>query len=540
MLRRFVVALCASCTLCHCLTATPWQEFAETDAPLYDHHVHVLSPELIAHWKVAGMPFSREERAYTDPLHILESQNLEGAFLVSMAHVYTGALLAANQEIRNNEQEWVQRENDFVARCVQRDPIRLAGFFSVNPLRDYSFDEMNRCREIDGLVGLKLHLPACEIDLLDPEHVKKLKQAMAWAVEHRIPVLVHIMTVDEDAAREKAHMFWNDVMKYHADVGLIVAHLGGAGGYNDISRAVLEEYEAACQSNARLRVGDTRFDLSGAVILEETDGIPATSQENCDALARHIQQIGAEHFFFASDYPVFEVADAQRGLRKKLPLTEDEFEAVFTNRHPLFTSRKELATIRLPDLRKELLEREARDQRARRALMPANGQRGDEVQIDQSKIMELMAVDKENREWLKQQVDEHGWLGRSLVGTDGSGAAWLLVQHADTDRAFQRECLDLMTAAGADEVFMKNVAYLTDRVLVGEGKPQRYGTQVGVVDGKVRFEECEDPDNLNLRRAEMGLGTIEEYLQVIREVFNLPDDDELDNDEKPDDNDENP
>ncbi|MGI9518909.1 MAG: amidohydrolase family protein [Pirellulaceae bacterium] len=269
MLRQFAVALFALCCFCQFLTAAPWQESAEqsADVPLYDDHVHVLSPELIAHWKAAGMPFSREDRAYSDPLHILESQSLDGAFLVSMAHVYTGSSLAANQEIRDNEQEWVQRENDFVAQCVQQDSTRLVGFFSVNPLRDYSLGEMNRCREIDGLFGLKLHLPACEVDLLDPEHVEKIKQAMAWAVEHRMPVLVHIMTVGESGAREKARVFWNDVMKSNADVGLIVAHLGGAGGYNDLSRAVLEEYEAACQSNARLRVGDTRFALSGAILL---------------------------------------------------------------------------------------------------------------------------------------------------------------------------------------------------------------------------------------------------------------------------------
>ena len=151
------------------------------------------------------------------------------------------------------------------------------------------------------------------------------------------------------------------------------------------------------------------------------------------------------------------------------------------------------------------------------------------MDIDPELVATRMKVDKENREWLKEQIAEHGWLGKSQVGTDGAAAAWLLVQHADMDREFQKECLELMVAAGPEEVAPRNVAYLTDRVLVAEGKPQRYGTQASMVDGKLKLQECEDPDNLDARRAEVGLGPIEEYLQVMREAYNLQEDED-DND----------
>ena len=87
------------------------------------------------------------------------------------------------------------------------------------------------------------------------------------------------------------------------------------------------------------------------------------------------------------------------------------------------------------------------------------------------------------------------------------------------DRKFQNRCLELMTAMGPDEVNMANVAYLTDRVLVGQGKLQRYGTQFGMSDGELKMQECEDPDNLDKRRKEVGLGTIAEYKEVMQQAY---------------------
>jgi len=47
---------------------------------------------------------------------------------------------------------------------------------------------------------------------------------------------------------------------------------------------------------------------------------------------------------------------------------------------------------------------------------------------------------------LKALVKANGWPHLSLVGAEASQAAWLLVQHADTDRSWQREALEQMEA----------------------------------------------------------------------------------------------
>jgi hypothetical protein len=65
-----------------------------------------------------------------------------------------------------------------------------------------------------------------------------------------------------------------------------------------------------------------------------------------------------------------------------------------------------------------------------------------------------------------------------LVGEEGSIAAWVIAQHLDHDPALQRRCLELLErAVAAADADAESLAFLTDRVLVNEGRPQRYGTQ---------------------------------------------------------------
>jgi DNA-directed RNA polymerase subunit RPC12/RpoP len=149
------------------------------------------------------------------------------------------------------------------------------------------------------------------------------------------------------------------------------------------------------------------------------------------------------------------------------------------------------------ELRAELLRRVEIDQVARKAL-------------DADAMRE---ADAENLPWIKAVIAEHGWPGAALVGTDGAHSAWLLAQHADADPAFQRECLDLLTAAvEAGEARMRELAYLTDRVLLAEGQPQVYGTQVTRRGDEWSPRNLGDPDGVDARRAAAGLGPLAEYL----------------------------
>jgi hypothetical protein len=136
-------------------------------------------------------------------------------------------------------------------------------------------------------------------------------------------------------------------------------------------------------------------------------------------------------------------------------------------------------------------------------------------------VRKMNSIDRENTGKLNQMVLTYGWPTVSMVGKEGAKNAWLLVQHADANPLFQRKCLDLMTSLlQQNEVDKRNYAYLVDRVLVAEGKPQRYGSQFEKgPDGNWRPKTIEDPENVDKRRAEMGMETLAEYRKLIEQAY---------------------
>lgn len=167
-------------------------------------------------------------------------------------------------------------------------------------------------------------------------------------------------------------------------------------------------------------------------------------------------------------------------------------------------------------LRAELLAMRAEDQAMRRGVA-ANITRWD-PQVDRRHTTRLRAI-----------LSEHGYPGKSLVGEDGASAAWLIAQHSDHDRDFQREFLARMAVAvNSGEADPSNYAYLTDRVFLATGKSQVYGTQFQQEGDSITLLPVEDPQRLDERRHSVGLQDETEYLMFalvlprIRQTFQIP------------------
>jgi hypothetical protein len=112
-----------------------------------------------------------------------------------------------------------------------------------------------------------------------------------------------------------------------------------------------------------------------------------------------------------------------------------------------------------------------------------------------------------NGDRLREILDARGWPTAAQVGEQAAQCAWLVAQHADRQLDVQRRALELLAGAvAAGTAPARQEAFLRDRVLVNEGRPQVYGTQVaGVVDGVPVPWPVEDPDGMDDRRAAVGI-----------------------------------
>lgn len=163
-------------------------------------------------------------------------------------------------------------------------------------------------------------------------------------------------------------------------------------------------------------------------------------------------------------------------------------------------------------LRQQLLSLAAADQAVRQGAALADSMR------DTAFVRRMAARDSLDAAALRAIIARFGWPRKSLVGARGAHAAFLIAQH---NASLQHEALARMRRLPAGEVSPSDLALLEDRVLVSEGKPQRYGTQLRLSsDGRrMVFPPIEDVEHLDARRAAVGLPPIPVYLCVMRTLY---------------------
>ncbi|TQS24416.1 hypothetical protein FLX08_00705 [Microbispora hainanensis] len=138
----------------------------------------------------------------------------------------------------------------------------------------------------------------------------------------------------------------------------------------------------------------------------------------------------------------------------------------------------------------------------------------------QERMAQWRSIDRDNTAWLRSVVGARGWPLLSQVGEEAALAAWLLAQHADASPEVQREFhRALSDAVSRNEAKPAHLAYLEDRIRVGSGRPQLYGTQFFRDDSGFRPHPIEDADRLDDRRAAMGLEPFSQYEAQMRRLY---------------------
>lgn len=111
-------------------------------------------------------------------------------------------------------------------------------------------------------------------------------------------------------------------------------------------------------------------------------------------------------------------------------------------------------------------------------------------------------------------IQQYGYPGKTMVGADRQDVIWLILQHSPLEK--QEQYFPLIDAAAQKGEMSKSAwALMVDRIRMRKGQPQIYGSQVvpDEVTGGNKFFTIEDEANVNKRRAEVGLGPLEEYAQ---------------------------
>ncbi len=129
---------------------------------------------------------------------------------------------------------------------------------------------------------------------------------------------------------------------------------------------------------------------------------------------------------------------------------------------------------------------------------------------------DLTSINEGHAQAVRTFVSQYDFPTKSNASEKAYKAAVLVVLHSG-DVSMLDASIAAISEASSDQVDRKDIAFMTDRRLVLQGKPQRYGTQYMVgPDGAIDFIEIEDRSGLDARREELGMGPFAQYERYVR------------------------
>ena len=120
-------------------------------------------------------------------------------------------------------------------------------------------------------------------------------------------------------------------------------------------------------------------------------------------------------------------------------------------------------------------------------------------------------VDRENLVKVISLIENCGMPTLDDVNSKQISAIWLVFQHADNQN--RKKYLPILEkSANNGDLRKSNIAMMKDRILMIDGEPQIYGTQVVNNGNGWVLYDLKQPESVNERRAEFGFEPIEDYL----------------------------
>ncbi len=248
---------------------------------IIDSHVHIF-PDKIAEKAVAGISgFYDLAMKYDGKLETVLNEGrkagIDRFLILSVATV----------------PEQVASINNFLADCVKRHSDKLIGFCAMHPDFPDPESELERAREM-GLIGIKLHPDFQRFDIDDERAFRIYRYA-----EGKMPVLFH--TGDFRTGWSKPEKLAR-IMDRFPDLDVIASHFGGWTEWD--------------RTPEIFKGKNVYVDTSSTMYTVPPERIRAM-----------IDSFGADHVFFGTDYPMWDMNDELSRL-SRIPLTPEEREMI--------------------------------------------------------------------------------------------------------------------------------------------------------------------------------------------------------------------
>ncbi len=304
---------CAAASMAHAqnLAAPP----SATTAPLVangaalDVHTHIASQRLTDIFTGGGVPSAGAE----DLIARLDEGNVRRAVILSAAYL--------GEAVGFTDDSNMALENDFVAAEVAKYPDRLIGFCGINPLYASAAAEVDRCLDLPGMLGVKIHLEGSGVDLTRQADFDGLNAVFDRIAARDAPMLMHVadrwgLSPTGDAL---AHLA--TILGAHPDVR--VAHAHCAGNTDD---HMIETWLRVRQSGYN---PETSYVDVSACLAFFVDA-PLAQRE---LIVWRFRKWGIDHVLFGSDYFALfgETPRQTLEILAQYPFTQEELDTILNN-----------------------------------------------------------------------------------------------------------------------------------------------------------------------------------------------------------------
>jgi predicted TIM-barrel fold metal-dependent hydrolase len=291
-------------------------------AEVIDYHQHLFSPEASARDSLGPQGIDADYL-----IKQMDAAGIRRAVVLSVAYTFSNP----NKPAVADEYAHVKAENDWTSAQVARYPDRLIGFCSVNPLKEYAVAEIARCAKDPHMrTGLKLHFGNSDVNLADPEDLAKVQRVFRAANQRGMAITVHMhanISHHRPYGTKQARIFLEQLLPEAPDVPVQIAHLAGAGGYDQgTDEAQMVFIEAIERNDPRMK--NVYFDVCGIAS-------PGQWESRAGLIVDRIRRIGVRRIFYGSDAPTpANLPKAALEQWHQLPLTQEEFRQIDNNVAP--------------------------------------------------------------------------------------------------------------------------------------------------------------------------------------------------------------